>query len=50
MSTDTLYNVDNYGKFLQTVESMGGQCFIGLKGNYFGVGGGIGVFNQFAQS
>lgn len=53
LSSETIYNPDNYEKFLETIKrklSPNGTCFVAAKIYYFGVGGGSREFHQYLNS
>jgi hypothetical protein len=52
LSSDTIYNTDNYESFHKTLESYlakDGKCLISSKYFYFGVGGGVNQFCDFLE-
>ena len=52
ISSETLYNVDNYPKIVKLIESslsVNGYAYIASKSHYFGVGGGSYSFIEFIE-
>jgi len=53
LTSETIYNTENYGKLHDIFENLlrkDGEIFLAGKSYYFGVGGGITLFEDFLKS